>query len=58
MTVLSSNSKTFLVSYNPNTITFIENKGGQKVTVFYSSMDRMPASVRASFASRMQRRSR
>lgn len=54
MKVLYGNKKTFLISHNPTNVAFIENKGGKNVTVFYPSVDNMPASVRASFASRMR----
>ncbi|MCR4918159.1 MAG: hypothetical protein K5912_04440 [Alphaproteobacteria bacterium] len=58
MKALFGKNKTFLVSYNPDMVTFVETKGNGKTTVFYPSIDKMPMSVRASFASRAKRWSR
>ena len=56
MKVLFGKNKTFLVSYNPDIVTFVENKGGKTVTTFYpADLSKMPGSVRSSFASRMKR---
>ncbi len=58
MKVLFGKNKTFLVSYNPDMVAFVETKGDRKTTVFYPSIDKMPLSVRASYASRAKRCSR
>jgi len=55
MKLLFGRNKTFFVSYNPDVVAFVETKGNQRVTTFYpADLNKMPASVRSSYASRMR----
>lgn len=55
MEIKRTNTEKFITFYNPQRITYVMKRPGQRVATFYASLDQMPAAVRNKYVM-MQRR--